>query len=59
MGTEKELEQNVEWAKTYKPMTAEEADELKKKTVALAKEWGPHLDSLDPKGEKTRPLINT
>jgi aryl-alcohol dehydrogenase-like predicted oxidoreductase len=59
MGTEKELEQNVEWAKTFKPMTAEEATELKRKTVALAKEWGPHLDRLDSQGEKSRPLINT
>jgi uncharacterized protein len=59
MGSEKELEQNVEWAKTFKPMTAEEADELKKKTVAVATEWGAHLDKLDPKGEKERPLRNT
>jgi predicted aldo/keto reductase-like oxidoreductase len=59
MGSDKELEQNVEWARTYKPMTAEEANELKKKTVELAKEWGPHLDKLDPKGEKERKLINT
>ena len=59
MGSDKELEQNVEWAKTYKPMTVEEANELKKKTVEVAKEWGPHLDKLDPKGEKERPLRNT
>jgi predicted aldo/keto reductase-like oxidoreductase len=59
MGTEKELEQNVQWAKTYKPMTAEEAAELKKKTVELAKQWGAHLDRLDGQGEKSRPLINT
>jgi predicted aldo/keto reductase-like oxidoreductase len=59
MGTEKELEQNVEWARTFKPLTAEEATELKKKTVALAKEWGAHLDRLDNQGEKSRPLINT
>jgi len=59
MGTEKELEQNVEWARTFRPMTAEEATELKKKTVDLAKEWGAHLDRLDGKGEKSRPLINT
>ena len=59
MGSEKELEQNVEWAKTFKPLTAEEATELKKKTVALAKEWGAHLDRLDGQGEKSRPLINT
>jgi predicted aldo/keto reductase-like oxidoreductase len=59
MGSEKELEQNVEWAKSFKPMTAEEAVDLKKKTVALAKEWGAHLDRLDAKGEKSRPLINT
>jgi predicted aldo/keto reductase-like oxidoreductase len=59
MGSEKELEQNVEWAKSFKPMTAEEANELKKKTVALAKEWGAHLDRLDSKGEASRPLVNT
>jgi aryl-alcohol dehydrogenase-like predicted oxidoreductase len=59
MGSEKELEQNVEWAKAFKPMTSAEADELKKKTVEVAKEWGAHLDRLDVKGEKSRPLINT
>ena len=59
MGTEKELEQNVQWAKEFKPMTPEEMTELKKKTAEIAKEWGAHLDKLDPKGEKTRPLINT
>jgi aryl-alcohol dehydrogenase-like predicted oxidoreductase len=59
MGTEKELEQNVEWARTFTPMTAEEAEELKKKTVALARKWGAHLDRLDPQGEKERPLRNT
>jgi hypothetical protein len=40
-------------------MTAAEAAELKQKTVELAKKWGAHLDRLDAKGEKTRPLINT
>jgi aryl-alcohol dehydrogenase-like predicted oxidoreductase len=59
MGSQKELEQNVQWAKEFKQMTAEEAKELKKKTVAVAKEWGAHLDRLDAKGEKERPLINT
>jgi aryl-alcohol dehydrogenase-like predicted oxidoreductase len=59
MGSQEELEQNVEWAKTYKPMTAEEAKDLKKQTVALAKEWGAHLDLLDVQGEKSRPLVNT
>ena len=43
----------------FKPLTAAESAELKKKTVALAKEWGAHLDRLDPKGEKSRPLVNT
>jgi aryl-alcohol dehydrogenase-like predicted oxidoreductase len=59
MGTEKELEQNVGWAKTYKPLKAEEAQELKEKTVALAKKWGCHLDRLDFRGETKRPLRNT
>lgn len=59
MGSVKELEQNVEWARTFKPLTAEESAELKKQTVALAKKWGPHLDLLDGKGERSRPLINT
>jgi predicted aldo/keto reductase-like oxidoreductase len=59
MGSQKELEQNVQWAREFKPMTAQEAKELKKKTVALAKQWGAHLDRLDAKGEKKRPLINT
>jgi aryl-alcohol dehydrogenase-like predicted oxidoreductase len=59
MGSLKELEQNVQWAKDFKPMTADEANELKAKTVALAKQWGAHLDRLDAKGEKERPLRNT
>jgi aryl-alcohol dehydrogenase-like predicted oxidoreductase len=59
MRTEKELEQNVEWAKTYKPLSVAELTDLKAQTIALAKKWGPHLDQLDSKGEKTRPLVNT
>jgi predicted aldo/keto reductase-like oxidoreductase len=59
MGSEKELEQNVEWARTFRPMTVEEANELKEKTVEVAKKWGAHLDKFDAKGEKNRPLINT
>ncbi len=59
MGTRRELEQNVEWARTFKPMTAREANELKKRTVALAREWGTHLDRLDNRGERKRPLVNT
>jgi aryl-alcohol dehydrogenase-like predicted oxidoreductase len=59
MGTQKELEQNVEWARTFKPMTADEANELRRRTAQVAREWGAHLDRLDPQGERTRPLINT
>jgi aryl-alcohol dehydrogenase-like predicted oxidoreductase len=60
MGTLKELEQNIEWARTYKPLAASESKELKKMTVALAKKWGTHLDFLDIRGgEKRRPLVNT
>src|SRR6516225_578174 len=59
MGSQQELEQNVAWAKSFKPMTGEGAAELKQKTVELAKQWGPHLDRLDAKGEKSRPLVNT
>jgi aryl-alcohol dehydrogenase-like predicted oxidoreductase len=59
MGSKEQLEQNVEWARTFRPMSAEEAAELKKKTVPLAKQWGPHLDRLDREGEKERPLVNT
>jgi aryl-alcohol dehydrogenase-like predicted oxidoreductase len=59
MGSVKELEQNVGWAKSFKPLTKDEAAELKKETVAVAKKWGAHLDTLDSKGEKSRPLINT
>ncbi len=58
MGSVRELEQNVQWAKTFKPMGAAEANALKKKTVALAKAWGAHLDKLDGRGEKARPLRN-
>ena len=59
MRTIAEVEQNIGWIKNFKPMTKEEAVELKKETVAVAKEWGAHLDKLDSKGEKNRPLINT
>lgn len=57
--TIQELEQDVAWAKSFRPLTRDEAVELKQRTVALAKEWGAHLDRLDSKGEKSRPLINT
>jgi predicted aldo/keto reductase-like oxidoreductase len=59
MRTQREMEQNVEWARTFKPMTAQEANDLRKRTVELARKWGVHLDRLDSQGEKTRPLINT
>jgi len=59
MGTEAELEQNVAWAKEFQPMTADEAKELKRQSIELAKKWGTHLDKLDAKGESSRPLINT
>jgi aryl-alcohol dehydrogenase-like predicted oxidoreductase len=59
MGSVRELEQNVEWARNFKPMTAAEAADLRRRTVALAKEWGAHLDRLDARGEKSRPLINS
>ena len=59
MGSQEELEQNIDWAKSFKPMIAEEAQELKTKSVQLAKQWGAHLDRLDAKGEKSRPLVNT
>ena len=59
MGKQSELEQNVGWAKSFKPLTKDEAAELKKETVAVAKKWGAHLDRLDGKGEKSRPLVNT
>ncbi|HMF16696.1 MAG TPA: aldo/keto reductase, partial [Gemmataceae bacterium] len=59
MGSVRELEQNVEWARNFKPMTAAEAGDLRRRTVALAKEWGAHLDRLDTRGEKSRPLVNT
>lgn len=59
MGKMQELEQNVAWAKAFKPMSKDEATELKEETIAVAKKWGPHLDSLDAKGEKARALRNT
>jgi uncharacterized protein len=59
MGNMKELEQNIGWAKSFKPMTKDEAEGLKKETVEVAKKWKAHLDALDSKGEKSRPLINT
>jgi hypothetical protein len=59
MGSQKELEQNVEWARNFKPMNAQELADLRQRTVALAKEWGVHLDRLDVQGEKMRPLVNT
>jgi aryl-alcohol dehydrogenase-like predicted oxidoreductase len=59
MGSIRELEQNVGWARSFKPLSNEEANELKKQTIALAKQWSVHLDKLDSKGEKSRPLVNT
>jgi aryl-alcohol dehydrogenase-like predicted oxidoreductase len=59
MGSEAELEQNAEWARTFQPMTPDEAAALKAQTVELARTWGPHLDRMDPQGERSRPLINT
>jgi aryl-alcohol dehydrogenase-like predicted oxidoreductase len=59
MRTRQELEQNVGWARAFKPMGTDEAQALKAKTVELAKQWGVHLDRLDGQGEKSRPLINT
>jgi aryl-alcohol dehydrogenase-like predicted oxidoreductase len=59
MGTIPELEQNVQWAREFQPMTMAEANELKAKSVALARQWGAHLDRLDAQGEKERPLRNT
>lgn len=56
MGTIKELEQNVEWAHDFKPITRDEIAELRKRTVEVAREWGTHLDRLDAKGERNRPL---
>jgi aryl-alcohol dehydrogenase-like predicted oxidoreductase len=35
-----ELKQNLEWVKGYKPLTAEELDDLAGTTKALAKKWG-------------------
>jgi aryl-alcohol dehydrogenase-like predicted oxidoreductase len=58
MRTIQELEQNVEWAKSFEPLKRAELADLKKKTVELAKQWGAHLDRLDSNGEKTRPLVN-
>ncbi len=59
MGSIKELEQNVEWARDFKPITPQELNDLRQRTVTLAKEWGAHLDRLDAKGERSRPLVNT
>lgn len=58
MGSIRELEQNVAFAKAFKPMTDDEIAALKTETVALARKWGAHLDALDAKGEKSRPLRN-
>lgn len=39
MYDEEELKQNLEWLKTYKPLTAEELKELEPKTRELAEKW--------------------
>lgn len=59
MASVEEVKQNVAWAKEFKALSADEAKELKAKTVELAKKWGTHLDRLDLGGEKSRPLVNT
>lgn len=55
MRTRKELKQNVEWARTFKPMTPQEAHDLKKRTLVLTRQWVPSLDQLDTNGERKRP----
>ena len=38
-----EVKQNVAWAKSYTPLTAEETAALREKGRALAADWGPRF----------------
>ncbi|MDP6110308.1 MAG: aldo/keto reductase [Planctomycetota bacterium] len=42
MYSEKELRQNIEWARQFEPLSPEEEAQLLKQGRGIAKEWGPH-----------------
>jgi aryl-alcohol dehydrogenase-like predicted oxidoreductase len=43
MFTLEELDRNLEWAKTWEPLTEPEAERLNEQGRAIAAEWGPHF----------------
>jgi predicted aldo/keto reductase-like oxidoreductase len=43
MFNQAELERNLEWAKSWEPLTAAEGERLQEDGRALAAEWGPHF----------------
>ena len=47
MFTLEELERNLEWAKTWEPLTGPEAERLDEQGRAIAAEWGPHFGEAD------------
>ena len=46
MATSSELNQNVKWARNFKPLTSREATQLRIIGKNLASDWGPHLGSI-------------
>lgn len=46
MATSAELNQNVHWARSFKPLTSNEATQLGKMGRDLASDWGSHLGSI-------------
>lgn len=47
MFTLEELDRNLEWAKTWEPLTGPEAERLDEQGRAIAAEWGPHFGEAD------------
>ena len=48
MYNEQELDQNIQWAREWTPLTPEEAGQLAREGRELAKEWGPHFGPVRP-----------
>lgn len=46
MATRAELHQNIQWAKSFKPLTSREANHLRHIGKEWATQWGPHFGAL-------------
>ena len=47
IGSEEELEQNIEWVRRYQPLTVEEEESLRSQGRQIARQWGPHFGPVD------------